>query len=122
MLNESYEWFSTSPNISYLAKYYTNNLLAPVVFSEAVRFIPNDAVTIEIAPHDILQYILNNSLKATVTNVALYKFSHKPNVEIFLHGIGKLYNAGLQLRIANLYPEVKFPVSRSTPMISHLIR
>ncbi|XP_025263530.1 fatty acid synthase-like, partial [Camponotus floridanus] len=122
MLNESYEWFSTSPNISYLAKYYTNNLLAPVVFSEAVRFIPNDAVTIEIAPHDILQYVLNNSLKATVTNIALYKFSHKPNVEIFLHGIGKLYNAELQPQIAKLYPEVKFPVSRSTPMISHLIR
>ncbi|EFN74822.1 Fatty acid synthase [Camponotus floridanus] len=122
MLNKSYEWFSTFPNISYLAKYYTNNLLAPVVFSEAVRFIPNDAVTIEIAPHDILQYVLNNSLKATVTNIALYKFSHKPNVEIFLHGIGKLYNAELQPQIAKLYPEVKFPVSRSTPMISHLIR
>ncbi|XP_025266595.1 fatty acid synthase-like isoform X1 [Camponotus floridanus] len=122
MLNKSYEWFSTSSNTSYLAKYYTNNLLTPVVFSEAVRFIPNDAVTIEIAPHDILQYILNDSLKASVTNVALYKFSHKSDVEIFLHGIGKLYNAGLQLQIANLYPEVKFPVSRNTPMISHLIR
>ncbi|EFN74824.1 Fatty acid synthase [Camponotus floridanus] len=122
MLNKSYQWFSTSSNTSYLAKYYTNNLLTPVVFSEAVRFIPNDAVTIEIAPHDILQYILNDSLKASVTNVALYKFSHKSNVEIFLHGIGKLYNAGLQLQIANLYPEVMFPVSRNTPMISHLIR
>ncbi|EFN69129.1 Fatty acid synthase [Camponotus floridanus] len=122
VLNESCEWFNTFPNISYLAKYYTNNLLTPVVFSEAMHFIPNDAVTIEIAPHDILQYILNDSLKATVTNVALYKFSHKPNVEIFLPGIGKHYNAGLQLQIANLYPEIKFSVSRNTPMISHLAR
>ncbi|XP_070170837.1 fatty acid synthase-like [Polyergus mexicanus] len=119
--NESYEWFSAFPKSS-LAEYYANYLLAPVLFSETLRFIPNDAVTIEIAPHDILQYILNNSLDTTVTNVALYKFSHKPNIEIFLHGIGKLYNAGLQLQIANLYPEVKFPVSRGTPMISHLIR
>ncbi|XP_070172151.1 fatty acid synthase-like [Polyergus mexicanus] len=119
--NESYEWFSAFPKSS-LAEYYANYLLAPVLFSETLRFIPNDAVTIEIAPYDILQYILNDSLDTTVTNVALYKFSHKPNIEIFLHGIGKLYNAGLQLQIANLYPKVKFPVSRGTPMISHLIR
>ncbi|XP_070148748.1 fatty acid synthase-like [Polyergus mexicanus] len=117
--NESYEWFSEK---SCLAKYYTNHLLAPVLFSETTRFIPNNAVTIEIAPDDILQCILNDSLETTVTNVALCKFSHKPNIEIFLHGIGKLYNAGLQPQIANLYPEVKFPVSRGTPMISHLVR
>ncbi|XP_072763175.1 fatty acid synthase-like [Anoplolepis gracilipes] len=121
MLNESCGQFNSSPN-SCLAKYYTNYLLTPVFFSEAVHFIPNDAVTIEIAPHDILQYILNNSLETTVTNVALYKFSHRPNIEMFLHGIGKLYTAGLQPQILNLYPEVKFPVSRGTPMISHLVR
>ncbi|XP_070169898.1 fatty acid synthase-like [Polyergus mexicanus] len=121
VLNEYYEWFGASPKSS-VAEYYANYLLAPVLFSETLRFIPNDAVTIEIAPHDILQYILNDSLETTVTNVALYKFSHKPNIELFLYGIGKLYNAGLQPQIANLYPEVKFPVSRGTPMISHLIR
>ncbi|KAL6435268.1 hypothetical protein ACFW04_005371 [Cataglyphis niger] len=119
--NESCEWFDTSAKLS-LAKYYANHLLAPVVFSKSLRFIPNDAVTIEIAPHNILQYVLNDSLEITVTNVALEQFSHKPNIEPFLHGIGELYNAGLQPQIANLYPEVKFPVSRGTPMISHLIR
>ncbi|XP_072763442.1 fatty acid synthase-like [Anoplolepis gracilipes] len=119
--NEFNGRFNSSPK-SLLAKYYTNLLLAPVLFSETISFIPNDAVIIEIAPYDILQYILNNSLKTTVTNIALYKFSDKPNDEIFLHAIGKLYNAGLQPQIANLYPEVKFPVSRGTPMISHLIR
>ncbi|XP_024893544.1 fatty acid synthase-like, partial [Temnothorax curvispinosus] len=44
------------------------------------------------------------------------------NNEIFLESIGKLYNAGLQPQIANLYPIVEFPVSRGTPMISPLIR
>ncbi|KAL6446809.1 hypothetical protein ACFW04_001324 [Cataglyphis niger] len=120
-VNESYEWFNTSPKLS-LAKYYAHHLLAPVLFSKSLRFIPNNAVTIEIASRNILQYILNDSLETTVTNVALEQFSHKPNIETFLHGIGKLYNAGLQPKIANLYPEVKFPVSRGTPMISHLIR
>ncbi|EFN74408.1 Fatty acid synthase, partial [Camponotus floridanus] len=128
MLNESYEW-CTFLNISYPAKYYTNNLLALGVCAKTVHFIPNDAMTIEIA-----RYILNDSLKATVTNVELicinrvkicrviYKLSHKSNLEIFLHGIGKLYNAGLQLQIANLYSEIKFPVSRNTLIISYLIR
>ncbi|KMQ82961.1 fatty acid synthase, partial [Lasius niger] len=104
----SCKWSGASTK-SCLAKYYANHLLAPVLFSENVRFIPNDAVTIEIAPNNLLQYILNDTLKTTVTNVALYKFSNEPNIEIFLDGIGKLYNAGLQPQIANLYPEVKFP-------------
>ncbi|KAL6420870.1 hypothetical protein ACFW04_014386 [Cataglyphis niger] len=95
---ESYEWFSTSPKLS-LAEYDTNHLLARV-FSKSLRFIPNDAVTIEIAPHNILQYILNDSLE-TMTNVALEQFFHKSNIETFLHEIGKLYNAGLRSKIAN---------------------
>ncbi|XP_072766399.1 fatty acid synthase-like [Anoplolepis gracilipes] len=121
VLNKSYNWFNASSD-SCLAKYYTNHLLAPVLFSESVCVIPNDAVTIEIVPHDILQYILNNSLETTITNVGLYQCFYKPNIEIFLHGSGKLYNAGLQTQIANLCPKVKFPVSRGTPMISHLVR
>ncbi|XP_029163372.1 fatty acid synthase-like [Nylanderia fulva] len=113
--------FSISTELC-LAKYYANSLVDSVLFSEAMRFIPNNAVTIEIAPHNTLQYIFNDSLKTTVTNIALYKFCEKPNIEIFLDRIGKLYNTGLQPQIFNLYPEVKFPVSRGTPMISHLVR
>lgn len=33
----------------------------------------------------------------------------------------RLYNAGLQPKIKNLYPSVSYPVSRSTPMIQSLI-
>ncbi|XP_029159596.1 fatty acid synthase-like [Nylanderia fulva] len=113
--------FSAS-SMSCLAKYYANYLIAPVLFSKIVHLIPNDAVTIEIGPHNMLQYVLNYSLEPTVINVALYEFSDKPDMEIFLDGIGKLYNAGLQPQIANLYPKVKFPVSRGTSMISHLVR
>lgn len=121
VLSETCERFNASPKL-YLTKCYTHHLLAPILFLETIRFIPNDAVTIEIVPHNILQYILNNSLEVTVTNVALYKISHKSNIEIFLNGIGELFNAGLQPQIANLYPKIKFPVSRGTPMISHFVR
>jgi hypothetical protein len=33
-----------------------------------------------------------------------------------------LFELGLQPQLANLYPEVQYPVSRGTPMISPLVR
>ncbi|XP_024880597.1 fatty acid synthase-like, partial [Temnothorax curvispinosus] len=119
LTTSSYEYSNTIPLCS---KYYTNHLLSPVLFAKMIRSVPKDTVTIEISPQNILQHILNNYLYSTVTNVALYERTGDHNNEIFLESIGKLYNAGLQPQIANLYPTVEFPVSRGTPMISPLIR
>lgn len=105
-----------------LSKYYTNYLLSPVLFTKAIRSIPRDTVTIEISPHNILQNILKDSLYFTVINKTLYARSENHSTEIFLETVGKLYNAGMQPQIANLYPPIEFPVSRGTPMISPLIR
>ncbi|PSN47303.1 Fatty acid synthase [Blattella germanica] len=44
------------------AEYLTNNLLSEVLFEEASKHIPNNAITIEIAPHGLLQAILRRSL------------------------------------------------------------
>ncbi|XP_077270184.1 fatty acid synthase-like [Temnothorax americanus] len=123
----SSKWLTTSSNeysnsTPLCSKYYTNHLLSPVLFAKTIRSVPRDTVTIEISPQNILQHILNNYLYSTVTNVALYERTEDHNNEIFLESIGKLYNAGLQPQIANLYPTVEFPVSRGTPMISPLIR
>ncbi|XP_071649697.1 fatty acid synthase-like isoform X2 [Temnothorax longispinosus] len=123
----SSKWLTTSTHeysntIPLCSKYYTNHLLSPVLFAKTIRSVPKDTVTIEISPQNILQHILNNYLYSTVTNVALYERTENHNNEIFLESIGKLYNAGLQPQIANLYPTVEFPVSRGTPMISPLIR
>jgi len=104
------------------AEYHTNSFLNPVLFEETARMIPKNAVTIEIAPHGLLQAILRRSLSSEVTNIALTHRDHKDNTEIFLQAIGKLYLIGLQPEIANLYPPVEFPVSRGTPMISPSIR
>lgn len=57
-----------------------------------------------------------------MANVALTKRGYKDNAEMFLQGLGKLYNIGLQPQLHNLYPAVEYPVSRGTPMISPLIR
>lgn len=36
-------------------EYHTNNLLSPVLFEEACKHIPSNAICIEIAPHGLLQ-------------------------------------------------------------------
>ncbi|XP_014477063.1 PREDICTED: fatty acid synthase [Dinoponera quadriceps] len=115
------KWSTASAKLS-SAEYHTNNLLSAVLFEETSRLIPKDAVTIEIAPHGLLQAILRRSLGSQVTNIALTQRGHRDNSEVVLQAIGKLYNTGLQPDIAILYPPVEFPVSRGTPMISPSIR
>ncbi|XP_032662832.1 fatty acid synthase-like [Odontomachus brunneus] len=115
------KWSTASAKLS-SAEYHTNNLLSAVLFEETACMIPKDAVTIEIAPHGLLQAILRRSLNSKVVNIALTQRGHRDNAEKFLQAIGKLYNTGLQPDIATLYPPVEFPVSRGTPMISPSIR
>lgn len=115
------KWSTAAAKLS-SAEYHTNNLLSPVLFEETARMIPKNAVTIEIAPHGLLQAILRRSLGSEVTNIALTQRGHKDNTEVFLQAIGKLYLTGLQPDIASLYPPVEFPVSRGTPMISPSVR
>ncbi|XP_051154827.1 fatty acid synthase [Leptopilina boulardi] len=115
------EWNSSLAQLS-SAEYHTNNLLSAVLFEETSAAISKDAITIEIAPHGLLQAILRRSLAPSVVNVALTKRGYKDNAEMVLQGLGKLYNIGLQPQLHNLYPEVQYPVSRGTPMISPFIR
>ncbi|XP_014471165.1 PREDICTED: fatty acid synthase-like [Dinoponera quadriceps] len=102
--------------------YHVNNLLSPVLFQEAIAHIPANAITIEIAPHCLLQAILRRSLPQTVTNIGLHKRDHSNNLAFLLSSIGKLYTAGVQPDIAKLYPPVNFPVGRGTPMIGSLVK
>ncbi|KAG7203844.1 hypothetical protein KM043_017900 [Ampulex compressa] len=115
------EWSSSLAKFS-SAEYHTNNLLSPVLFEEATALIPSDAITIEIAPHGLLQAILKRSMPPTVKNISLTLRNHKDNTEVLLQALGVLYNAGIQLQLAKLYPPVEYPVSRGTPMISPLIK
>jgi len=110
-------FFSTE--LSY-AEYFTNNVLSPVFFDKIARLIPTNTITLEIAPDAILQSVLKE-LFAT-TNITLLQRNNENNIKVFLQSLGKMYNNGLQPQLANLYPTVKFPVSRSTPMISPSIK
>ncbi|XP_050423058.1 fatty acid synthase-like [Adelges cooleyi] len=99
------------------AEYHTNNLLSSVLFEEATRHIPNDAVVIEIAPHGLLQAILKRSLPDTVTNIPLAKNIFGESIQFLLNSIGKMYTNDMNPNIQALYPAVDYPVSRGTPFL-----
>jgi fatty acid synthase, animal type len=101
--------------------YHTNNLLSPVLFEEASELLPKDAITIEIAPHGLLQAILKRSLPDAV-NISLTHRGHKNNDEFLIAAVGKIYANGIDLNVPAIYPAVNFPVSRGTPMISPNIK
>ncbi|KAJ8980787.1 hypothetical protein NQ317_004788 [Molorchus minor] len=102
------------------AEYHTNNLLSSVLFEEGIKHIPKDSVLIEIAPHGLLQAILKRSIKNSV-NVPLTQRGCKSGVEFLLQNLGKLYIAGLELQLVNLYPKHEYPVSRGTPALGDLV-
>ncbi|XP_041971751.1 fatty acid synthase-like isoform X2 [Aricia agestis] len=103
------------------AEYHTNNLLSQVLFEETTRLIPDNAITVEIAPHGLLQAILRRSLPKDVVNIPLTEKKHHDNAEYLFTAIGKLYELGLNPHLANIYPHVPFPVSQGTPMLGHLV-
>ncbi|XP_066156912.1 fatty acid synthase [Euwallacea fornicatus] len=103
------------------AAYHVNNLLSPVLFHEALAHIPKDVIAIEVAPTGLLQAILKRSLGTNATNISLVKRGYDDNISFLTSALGKIYAAGAQPKLGNLYHQVNFPVSRGTPMINSMI-
>lgn len=70
------------------AEYYTNNLLSPVLFEEAAKSLPEDSITIEIAPHGLLQAIIKKCLPNGV-HIPLTDRGNDENVIFFFGALGK---------------------------------
>ncbi|KAL1475743.1 hypothetical protein MTO96_037061, partial [Rhipicephalus appendiculatus] len=102
------------------AEYHVNNLLSPVLFCDALKHVPEDAVAIEIAPHCLLQAILRRALGSDATSLGLMK-RNVDNHEFFLNSLGKLHVLGVKMDLSPLYPPVPLPVPRGTPSIAHLV-
>ncbi|VVC42234.1 Acyl transferase/acyl hydrolase/lysophospholipase,Ketoacyl-synthetase, C- [Cinara cedri] len=102
--------------------YHLNNISSPVYFHSALQFVPENAITIEIAPHCLLQAILKRSLPPTVTNVSLTKKVTTSHINYLLEAIGKLYIAGAEPQLKNIYGKVEYPVVKGTPMISPMLK
>lgn len=90
------------------------------MFQSALKHIPDNSIVIEIAPHALLQAILKPSVGSKCTHVGLVR-RNQSSVSTLLSSIGKLFNAGLQPKIENLYPPISYPVSRGTPSLQPLI-
>lgn len=71
------------------AAYHVNNLLSQVLFNDAVKHVPKNAICIEVAPTGLLQAILKRSLGPQVTNLSLLKRGHENNLQFFLSNVGK---------------------------------
>ncbi|CAG0916724.1 unnamed protein product [Notodromas monacha] len=109
--------------VSSSAAYHVNNLLSPVLFQEALKHVPENAIVIEIAPHSLLQAILKRSLKACHV-LPTQKRDHEDNLHFFLGNIGKVFLAGgPSPKLQNLYEGdcSEYPVPIGTPGISSLI-
>lgn len=96
-VERSPKWISSSvpenkldlPDAKYSsAQYHTNNLLGSVLFEEASKLLPTNAIIIEIAPHGLLQSILKGLLP-NGTHIALTQRRNPQNVLFFLKAIGK---------------------------------
>ncbi|TMW39356.1 hypothetical protein DOY81_015564, partial [Sarcophaga bullata] len=109
------EWDHCGRNLC-SAEYHTNNLLSSVLFEETFALLPNNALTIEIAPHGLLQAILKRSMPGGI-HIPLTQRGNKNNDLFFLTALGKLFMNGVNFPVQNLYPVVEFPVSRGTPQI-----
>lgn len=81
------KWDSVACRFS-SAQYHTNNLLSPVLFEEASMNLPKDALTIEVAPHGLLQAILKRSFGEGL-HFAITKRGVKENSLFFMEALGK---------------------------------
>lgn len=102
-------------------EYHVRNLTETVLFQEAMEILPNDIITIEIGPHSLLKSILKGS-KREATHISLTQRDSKNSTNIFLTSLGELFENGIDVNIANLYPKINYPVSRGTRMIAPLIK
>jgi len=64
--------------------------LSEVLFEEGCKYIPKNAICLEIAPHGLLQAILRRSFPPTCTNISLTNGTRRhDNANFLLSAIGK---------------------------------
>nr|AGQ04168.1 CG3524 [Drosophila birchii] len=113
------EW-ATEKNQLASAGYFINNLISPVLFQQAIKKIPENALIVEIAPHGLFRAILR-SLSPQISYVSLMQRGHANNFEFLLTQLGRLFAAGGQPQVLKISPQVSYPVSRGTPMLGSSI-
>ncbi|KAJ1528563.1 hypothetical protein ONE63_006967 [Megalurothrips usitatus] len=101
-------------------EFFTNNLLSPVRFKEAMQSVPKDAVVIELAPHGLMQPLIRRGLPDGATCIALTKRGHRDGFRFLLEQVGNIFLECVPVKPWLLAPPVTLPVSRGTPPLSSL--
>ena len=63
--------------------------MSPVLFTEALEHVPDNAIVVEIGPHCLLQAVLRRALASTCTIVGLMDKRQPDNLVHFLTSLGK---------------------------------
>lgn len=96
-IKRSKKWLSTSvpmakwslPESEFSsAEYHRDNLLSPVLFEETAKLLPRNAITIEVAPHGLLQSALRQSVPSGI-HVALTNRRDDNPLVFFLRSLGR---------------------------------
>ena len=104
------------------AEYFVHNLISPVYFYNKLKYMPMDAIVVEIGPHGLFSKVITETLDASTYISLMKKDSNDTNLDMFLTSIAKMYELGMTPAIDKLYPEVKYPVARGTHNISSLLK
>jgi len=104
------------------AEYFVYNLMNPVCFYERLQQLPSNAIVLELSPHPIFVRSVTETLENSTFISLLKKDSNHTNLDLFLSGLAKLYELGINLSIDKLYPRVEWPVARNTQSIGSLIK
>ncbi|CAF3883682.1 unnamed protein product, partial [Rotaria sp. Silwood1] len=111
------QW-NTSLALTSSPDYHVNNLCSPVLFQEALQYIPSNAIVTELAPHCLLLAILKRSLSTDCVHINLMKRGTHDHITYFYSNLGKLYNEGVILNIMSNYESIQYPVPINVPFIS----
>lgn len=78
------------PGLAYAGpEYFTNNLLSPVRFEDAMRSVPEGAVVVELAPHGLMQPLIRRGLPEGAVTHALTRRGHRDGLRLLLESVGK---------------------------------
>ena len=125
----SSKWISTSvpqdrvqtEGLYSSALYHAKNARNPVLFYEAVKQMPKNALVLEVGPRGLFQAILKETVPPESYYVKLMDSkATRWGTTHFLDAIGKLYTRGVPVNIGKLYPPVSFPVPSDTPSLGDL--
>ena len=71
------------------ADYFVHNLMSNVLFNDALKKIPSDAIIVEIGPHFLLQSILKRAIGNQAAYIGLMKRNEPHNVTFLMESLGK---------------------------------